>query len=150
MAAPFGPLERCRAQRFCRQTQNVVQSTHVHFPQVRRETVERIDIRPYQPRSHTNLPFGQWDQTFADSPMTQRLPLPCSTGYCIMLTFWQSKARAIDYATSAVPDQLRHDRLQRRRASPTECGRHRNNTTTRCIKSEVPMPAETVSIPKCR
>jgi hypothetical protein len=44
IASPFGPLEQCLPQHFCRQTQNVVQSTHVDFAQVRRETVERIDI----------------------------------------------------------------------------------------------------------
>jgi hypothetical protein len=53
IASPFGSLEQCRPQRFRRQTQNDVQSTNVDFAHVRRETVERIDIRPYQPR-HRN------------------------------------------------------------------------------------------------
>jgi DNA replication protein DnaC len=51
----------------------------------------------------SNLPFGSGTRP---SPITRRSLPPCSTGYCITLTSWQSRARAIDYATSDAPDWL--------------------------------------------
>lgn len=94
-----------------------------------------------------NLPFGQWDQTFAvDATLTAAmLDRLLHHGHVVAIQGESYRPREKRRANCS-----RRDRPWQRRASPTDSGRDRYNTTTRCVNSKVPMRGKTVSISECR